>query len=323
MSSISIVDIAKKAGVSIATVSRILNNKGGYSIKTRDKVLDIVLHYNFKLNSNAKSLKINKTFTIGVVVPDITNEFFASLIREIWTFFSRHSYSIFICDSNENISSEKRYLRDLKGQCVDGIIYIQGQDSQGIDTPMNIPVVYIDRESMNGNSIFVSDNYQGGVQVGEYIRKRNRKNILIIKDKHNFSSVNQRVSGLKEILEREKINYTTMYVKNPNIENGYELIKENYSKLLPDAVFSTNDYLAMGVYKYLKENNIVVKKDVDVIGFDGIYTVQHCITDIVSVKQNNIILAKRASEELYRLMTGKNDGIGKMVIPVSLINDEE
>lgn len=124
---LSMIDIAEMAGVSIATVSRVINGNGGYSKSTEEKVLNIIKEFGYMPNANAKSLRTNMSKSIGVVVPDITNEFFAKIVRRLNNFFLKHRYSVFICDSNEDGKLEDMHINDLVEKNVDGIIYISGQ----------------------------------------------------------------------------------------------------------------------------------------------------------------------------------------------------
>ena len=110
---LSIIDVAKKAGVSTATVSRVLNGNGGYSKKTEEKVLQTVEECGFTPNGNAISLITNRSHCVGVIVPDITNEFFAKIVHELDIFFLKHQYSLLICDSNEDYKLENMHIRNL------------------------------------------------------------------------------------------------------------------------------------------------------------------------------------------------------------------
>ena len=124
----NIIDIARLAQVSTATVSRVLHEKGGYSKETETRVRRVIAECGFQLNKNAQGLRTQKSRNIGVIVPDITNEFFARIIRYLELFFLKHQYSVLICDSHEDIEIEQLHIRNLKEQQVEGIIYISGRN---------------------------------------------------------------------------------------------------------------------------------------------------------------------------------------------------
>ena len=149
---VSIIDVAQKAGVSTATVSRVINKNGGYSKKTEEKVMQTIRECGFTPNSNAVSLRTNRSHCVGVIVPDITNEFFAKIVHELDIFFLKHRYSLLICDSNEDYKLENMHIRNLLQKNVDGIVYISGQDEiKNIGNVKNVPVVYIDRCPQNAH----------------------------------------------------------------------------------------------------------------------------------------------------------------------------
>ena len=110
----NIIDIARLAQVSTATVSRVLHEKGGYSKETETRVRRVIAECGFQLNKNAQGLRTQKSRNIGVIVPDITNEFFARIIRYLELFFLKHQYSVLICDSHEDIEIEQLHIRNLK-----------------------------------------------------------------------------------------------------------------------------------------------------------------------------------------------------------------
>ena len=121
---ISIKQIAQLSGVSVATVSRVINNNGRFSEETRQRVLDTIKKYDYTTNMAAKSLRVSKSKTIGVIVPDINNLFFAELVLEIENFFFDEGYSVFICNTGQNETKEKEYFKSLDSKMVDGIICI-------------------------------------------------------------------------------------------------------------------------------------------------------------------------------------------------------
>ena len=114
---ISIKEIAELSGVSVATVSRVINNNGRFSEETRKKVLDIIEKYDYTTNMAAKSLRVSKSNTIGVIVPDINNLFFAELVLEIENFFFKHGYSVFICNTGQNEGQEMEYFKSFGSTC--------------------------------------------------------------------------------------------------------------------------------------------------------------------------------------------------------------
>ena len=147
---VSIIDVAKKAGVSIATVSRVINRNGGYSKETEERVRKTIEECGFTPNVNAIGLRTNRSNSIGVIVPDITNEFFARIIRELDASLLSRRYSLLVCNSNEDYMLENMHIKGLAEKHVDGIIYISGQNEiKKMNEIKNLPIVYIDRAPKN------------------------------------------------------------------------------------------------------------------------------------------------------------------------------
>ena len=170
---LSIVDVAKRAGVSTATVSRVINHNGGYSRETEEKVRRTIEECGFTPNANAIGLRTNKSRCIGVIVPDVTNEFFAKIIQELDFYLLKHGYSLLICNSNEDYELENMHIKGLIEKHIDGIVYISGQNEiKNINEIKHIPVVYIDRAPLNARMLILDHPVpQRGIHKG-FERKR-------------------------------------------------------------------------------------------------------------------------------------------------------
>src|SRR5659263_13409 len=143
---ISIKEIAEISGVSIATISRVINNNGRFSIKTGKHIREILEEYHYVPNLVTKGLRTNRVQVIGIIVPDITNEYFARITLEIQNNFFDLGYSTIICNTNELKDVEKRHIAMLESQKVSGIVYISGEFIEETNLLDNIPTVYIDRK---------------------------------------------------------------------------------------------------------------------------------------------------------------------------------
>ena len=180
---VSIVDVAKKSGVSTATVSRVVNQLGGYSKETEKKVLKTIKEYGFRPNVNAIGLRTKRSHCVGVIVPDITNEFFAKIVRILDIFFIKYNYSVLICDSNEDPELEARHIQDMFDKNVDGLIYVSGMESiSPILKNHKVPVVFIDRSPKDAEVIVQSDNFQGGYLAAKELLKAGCRKPLLLRD---------------------------------------------------------------------------------------------------------------------------------------------
>ena len=320
---LSIIDVAKLAGVSTATVSRVLNGNGGYSKKTEEKVLRTVKECGFTPNGNAVSLRTNRSHCIGVIVPDITNEFFAKIIHELDIFFLEHHYSLLICDSNEDYELEDMYIHNLIQKNVDGIIYISGQDEiKNISSVETIPIVYIDRCPKNAKVLIQSDNEEGGYLATRELLESGCRNILLMRDLRYASTIRQRKAGYLRALEEAGVPY------NGKLEIGifpdYEDAKIMMERVLKvmgcyfDGIFATNDRIALACIQVLMQHGYRVPEDVKVVGFDNVSLTEFCNPSITTITQDTRSIALAAGKSVLDLINHKKIKEKMTVIPVAL-----
>ena len=200
----NIIDIARLAQVSTATVSRVLHEKGGYSKETETRVRRVIAECGFQLNKNAQGLRTQRSRNIGVIVPDITNEFFARIIRYLELFFLKHQYSVLICDSHEDIEIEQLHIRNLKEQQVEGIIYISGRNANPIqESAFSIPIVYIDRKPEDVHIFVHSDNRQGGYLAARHLLELGHTRIGCVGGPKDLADSNRRTQGyIRALMEK-------------------------------------------------------------------------------------------------------------------------
>ncbi|MBU8879249.1 LacI family transcriptional regulator [Bacillus sp. FJAT-29790] len=322
---ITIKKIAELAGVSSATVSKVLNNTGRYSEETKKKVLDLVDKYDYRPNAVAKSLRTRKSKTIGVIVPDITNEFFAQIVLAIENYCDPKGYSVFICNSAENEEKELQYFKDLEIKGVDGLIYLSGSD-QLLQNRTRLPIVCIDRKpKLHRVSIVTSDNHRGGYLAGKELIEKGCENILLIRDYRNVFSTEERINGYVKALAEHGMDVTEdnilkLEVGIDQAKQAIESLIEN-GKLLYDGIFATTDWLAFGAFLALNENRIEVPNDVKIVGYDNISIAKY--TSLTSINQNKELLGKRAAEELIEMIdSGILHANNIIKIPVELVKRE-
>jgi transcriptional regulator, lacI family len=319
---ISMAEIAVMADVSIATVSRVLNKNGRYSAETEQKVMKIVEKYGYQINQSAKSLRTSKTNSIGVIVPDITNEFFANIVRAIEKYAVPEGYTVFVCDSDENSHMEDLHISSLVSRDVDGIIYISvKEDVKKIYEDYKIPVVYIDRRSENAGTLVISDNESGGFLATEELIMKGCRNIVALKDKQNFSTVRHRFSGYLKALNKYSIPVKDQFIIKTNVtyydsKNAMlDFINKGYEF---DGIFANNDIMAIGALHALRENNIKVPDDVKIVGFDGTSLSEICDPPITTIIQDFDKIGQRSVELLFDLIDDVKLSTVDYIIPVKI-----
>ncbi|GIN63336.1 LacI family transcriptional regulator [Robertmurraya siralis] len=328
---ISIKEIAKLCDVSVATVSRVINNNGRFSEETRKKVLDVIEKYQYSTNTVAKTLRMNKSKTIGIIVPDISNEFFSTIVHEIESYFFDRGFSTFICNTDKSKEKEMAYITSLDSKMVDGLICISGQEEiEASLLSRDIPIVTIDRRPRMTNNLAMieSDHFNGGYLATKHLIDRGCKSIIVLTKKSNLSSVNDRVEGFKKALAEHSYPFTSHSIvetaddRKHNIEKARNAIHEELKNGRTfDGVFATNDWLALGVVRELLDSNLKVPEDVKVVGFDDDTIANYSEIPLTTIRQDVHKIAEVTSELFYNLLTEENAVINKkhIKIPVELI----
>ena len=321
---VSIKELAEMSEVSIATVSRVINKKGGYSKETEEKILKLAERKSYQQNVNARSLRTKKSQTIGVIVPDISNEFFAKIIQAVEKQAIKYNYSVFVCNTDENIEIEKRQLNNLIGQFVDGIIYIGGGVQLGNETQaLKIPMIYIDRYIDDKEIYIESDNFHGGYLAGQELIQSGCRKIAVMKDIRKISSAHKRYLGFLKALKDSKVGFDEKLLCDVTVIN-YKEAKEKTLELLDsgevfDGVFATNDTLALGVMTALNERRIRIPNEVKIVGFDNISASEIAGIPLTTINQNKRKMGELAVELLMDKILSRKSNVNNIKIPVNLI----
>ncbi|MGW9527280.1 LacI family DNA-binding transcriptional regulator [Paenibacillus terrae] len=311
---ISIKDIARLSGVSVATVSRVINENGRFSEETRQKVNEVIQKYQYETNSIAKSLRMSKSQTIGVLVPDINNEFFSVIVQKTESFLFKQGYSTIICNTAKDAEKEREYLKTLDGKMVDGLICISGQEELSAELLKRpIPIVCIDRRpKINTNVAFIESNhYEGGFLATEELINKGCKNILLLTKQNNLSSVNERLHGYKDALQKHGLYPSEdrlVAVRNdgPTLEAAQAAIERVLEKKLRfDGIFATNDWLALGGLLALQKYGVQVPGEVKIVGFDNDTISKYCNPPLTTIEQDKETLADKACNVLLRMLSGE------------------
>ncbi len=337
MTKVSIKQIAELSGVSVATVSRVINNNGRFSEATRKKVLQAIEETGYQTNYVAKSLRMQKSNTIGILVPDITNYFFARTVQHIEETLFEHGYSTIICNTDRSLEKEKAYLEMLKAKMIDGLIVISGiKEFDLVDySSMNIPVVCIDRKPTGkASSVFIASNhYEGAYLATKHLLEKGVKSPVILMQNRESSSSSERLKGFKAGLKEAGMPFRTdtnllVVDSRKNVlrveEKTRQLFLKAFSKLETcDGIFSINDDLAILALDCLKELGIAVPGQVKLIGFDDTLLSRHTSPKLSSVAQDTLKLAETTCENLLSLIQNPSLAVSKQqLVPVRLVERE-
>ena len=267
----SIKDVAQAAGVSTATVSRVLANKSRVHAETRKRVSEAIERLNYRPNLVARSLRAQKTARIGLVVSDIRNPFFTAISRAVEDAAYEQGYSVLMCNTDENPEKEELYLNLLHDENVAGIIF---SPTQQFSTSLKsyksaIPFVIIDRsvESKDVDMVLL-DNLAAGYELTLHLIENGYRNFAGLFG--NSSTTGQeRSRGFRMALKDHQLDPISVHFVEPRIRQGYEttlsLLAENRK---PDAIFTSNSLLTAGVFQALRDSQLSVPGDVGLVGFD-------------------------------------------------------
>lgn len=319
MKTLTIKDIAELADVSVATVSRVINNNGRFSEETRKKVLDIIEKTGYKTNYMAKSLRTNKSYTIGVIVPDISNYFFFSIVEKVEQVMFEKNFTTIICNTDRSIKKEKAYLELLESKKIDGLIVISGAENFAF--PQNeIPYVCIDREPIDkSKTIFISSNhYKGGYMATKELIKRGSKNPCIVYYNDTATYSKNRISGFEAALKDENLKISK-YSKLKSDPLSIDMDLKKILKGKVDSIFAINDNVAMDVLLSLNENKIKVPDNVQVIGFDDNINDKYMYPSLSTIRQNVDEIARNSVDALIKLMNQEEKPGKSITIDVELV----
>lgn len=316
-------DIAKMAGVSTATVSRILNHNGRYSKETEDKVKKLIQEKKYVIDQTAKGLRKKYLETVGIIVPDITNPHFARLVLNIQTSLFERGYSSIIGNTNENLSLEEEHVHSLKAQHVCGFIMISTKRYH--QSLRRFPTVYLDRPARGGEKediIIESDNFKGGYLAGRQLGMASCKKMSIIRTNSNDCNQDSRMEGFLKALSElgiRKEHVNIINVGDALIQNAFSRIREEVRKgIFFDGIFCTTDTLAAGVYTALREENVRVPEDVKIVGFDDCDLAFTTGPGLSSIHQDVGKMAELAVNALVRRLTGEPLSGTHFYLPVHL-----
>lgn len=285
----TIVDVAKLAGVTPTTVSRVINNRGYISEKTKSKVHEAMDQLSYQPNEIARSLTKQRSNTIGVIVPHISHPYFSKLISNLENEAAKKDYKIILCNSKDTATKEKKYLDMCKSNRVDGIILCSGNVEYNMINTGNIPIVLLEKNFEKGKLGIQCDNYQGGCLATEHLIKCGCKRIV------HFSGVideempaDNREKAFIDVCSKNEIEY---FIKKYDIDtynqmNYYDYIKAALNEIEGvDGIFASSDLIAAQVIQVCNEIKIRIPEDIKLVGFDDVDISQLTTPRITTVHQ--------------------------------------
>ncbi|ADG72187.1 LacI family DNA-binding transcriptional regulator [Brachyspira murdochii] len=316
--------IAKKANVSVATVSRVLNGNSSVDEKIQNKIKKIIKTdgYNLKKTSKAKQI-------ISVIIPDITNPFFANIIEGIENTANLYGYHIILSQFKENKDILNKYFKDITNIGVSGYIIVPSIGSteyfNDILKKSNAPIVFLDRKVDIENINYVgSDNEIGAYNAAKYLIDLGHKNIIYMAGPEDISTEKERFNGFMKALNDNNIDFDCCKYKkiaNFNFDESYMQMKEILkSKLQYTAIFSACDVMCFGIKKAAEEFNISIPNDISLIGYDNIPF--SSIIGLTTVSSQAYEMGKNAVLSILNIISERiNDNVNIILQPNIVIRN--
>jgi len=305
-------DVAKRAGVSAMTVSRVINNSGYISQETRERVELAIAELGYIPNGLARSLRFKQTKTIALVLTDITNPFFTTIARGVEDTASEQGFSVIFCNTDESQNEETEYLNVLLQKQVDGVLLVPADcsgDSVSFLQERGTPVVLLDRR-VDGARVDVvrGDSEEGAYQLARYLAQLGHTRIAIISGPQNVSTTVDRLAGYQRAMIEvgRASNPNLVYYGQFTQQSGYQLAKEMLTaKPRPTALFAANNFIAIGAFRALQEAGLRVPDDISMVTFDDLHAMLAMESFMTVVSQPAYQMGQQATELLLARLAGE------------------
>ena len=301
----TISDVAKLAKVSVATVSRYLNDSGYVGAKSRESIESAIKQLNYVPSEVARSLSTKQSDIIGLIIPDIKNPFFPELARAVEDTAFEYGYTVILCNSDENANKEKHYLEKLTKKYVAGIILTSIIEQENHWQNVKLPIVALDRPINSEVPTVTTNNQEGAELATDYLIECGAKNLLCISGPKNMTSSQMRIDGFTAALKTKDVE--ARIIESPYDFEVAEKILYDYLKKNPsiDGIFACSDASAIGALKAAHRLKLRIPEDLQIVGFDGIQVGNFVAPSLTTVAQNIYRLGQTAAELLIKQIEGE------------------
>ena len=330
MSAVKLKDIARELDLSVATVSRAISGKGRVGEKTRARVLDAVSKSDYRINDVARSLRMKTARSIGIIVPDISNGFFSSVIKGVQQRCRQSDYVLVVCNSDEDPAVEAEMLRTLLSKQVSGLVLASVGESRAIlkkHSRMDVPIVYIDnmpQEASGYDSVSI-DNFTAARRLTLAMLDRGYRDIGMIAGPMAQSTGILRRRGFEAALAERGVAARGEWIHEGTftMESGYLQMKQILALArMPRAMLFASNYIAYGAMKAIREAGLAVPGDIAIAAFDALDSTGLIMPLITSVNQPAQRIGAQAAEILLDRLNKASDGGRQIILEPSFVNGD-
>lgn len=316
----TIKEVAQLAGVSVATVSRTLNNSGYVSVAARKKVEDAIQELDFYPNEVARSLFQKKSKLIGLLLPDITNPFFPAIAKGVEDCVNQRGYSLLLGNVEGDLEKENHYLKIFEQNNIAGVI----SAAQGNElNTSKIPLVFLDRMSGKENYSVHSDDFLGGQLAAEAILAGNPQKVVVMVGPKDVSASALRLAGNIDILEKNAIPYEVFQTKSFHLDLAEETVKKLFDEMDGfDSVIASNDIYALALITEANRRGIKIPTELQVIGYDDIPFSKMITPRLTTISQPAYEIGYKGADLLCDVLENKLASTKHIQLPVTLVTRE-
>lgn len=319
----TIKDVAKEAGVSISTVSRVVNESKPVSPEVKKKVMKAIEELGYRPNEVARTLVTKKSFIIGVIVTDIGNSYIAEIVRGIEEVGKIYGYDILLCSTFADKETELRYMQMLSTKQVEGIILISNEINEEIDRytdKRSFPFVYLNRYFVDDRFLTVKiDNKKAAFEMTKYLLNLGHSHITYISNTDAEKALEYvKIKGYKEALNSENIESNIFITEGIDEKSGYE-IAEKVIATGTTAIFCGYDEIAIGILGYCYDNNIKVPEDISIVGFGDIKVASIYRPTLTTVKVPYYDIGAVSIRKIIKELNGESSDTEDILLPYNVI----
>lgn len=311
----TIKDVAKLAGVSTTTVSHVINETRHVAEDTKKSVLVAIQQLNYSPSAVARSLKVNTTKSIGMVVTNSEAPYFAEIIHAVEDYCYRQGYSLFLCNTQNDPEKIKNHLEMLSQKRVDGILVMCSEYRENsrdlLKSFSYLPMVVMDWGPINPNTDLILDNsFEGGYLAAKHLLENGHKEIAYLSADLSKTTARKRYEGFMKALEENglSINPNWLFEGAFEPEDGYECMNKILAQSHhPTAVFCCNDVMALGAMSAITDAGFSVPADFSIVGYDNIHASRFYAPPLTTIHQSKARLGERALQLLFERIESKSD----------------
>jgi len=327
---ITLKEVAAELGVSTMTVSRAINDRPNVDAKTKQRILDVAQKMGYTPNHVAKSLVSSKTFTIGVIIPEISHSFFPEVVRGIEELTNTKYYQIFLTNTSDSFETEQKVIDALRSKRVDGILVSSSLTTDDFSyykriIKSGLPLVFFDRciEDIGASCISVNDQ-TASRQITEHLIGHEYKKIAYLSGPKRISIGKERLDGYLSAMNKHKIEVDDRWIVEDgfNEKGGYNAMKKLLAlpeESRPRAVVAVNDPVAIGAMSAIKEEGLNIPEDIAIVGFTNDIRAELMPCPLTTVHQPAYEVGKKAASKLIKTIENNNEPIENIELITSLV----